>query len=132
MLKDLEPGKIPFTLDGKEMYLRYNLTALRYLEEYYPNVDALMGKGETEWSTEDVLHLLRAGLIDYYFDENEKFLERRDFKHVKPSLTYLGRIVTFEGAQSIALQMIQALVDSMPEAPAGADENFTTGGAAAR
>lgn len=127
-LKDLDPIKVPIMLGGSEVYLRYNLTARRYLEEFtdYKN---LMSKDTEDWGAEDVTHLLRAGLIDFYFDENETVINKREFERVKPSLAAIGRLVDETGMVEITLAIISAIIASLPDAPtAPIGENFQTGG----
>jgi len=124
-LKDLEPIKIPIKLGGNEVYLRYNLTARRYLEEFtdYKNI---MNKSDEDWTAEDIVQLLRAGLIDYYFEENEKAINECNFQNVKPSLAAVGRMVDEAGMTEITLEIINGIFASLPEVPVSA-ENFQKG-----
>lgn len=119
MLKDLDKSKLPITIGGVDLYLRYNLTAMRYLEEHYENVNEIMGKHIEEMKTKDVLHLLRAGLIDCYFDKNKEAIDAGDFNKIVPTMAELGRMIDEAGTAEIALQIVQALVQSMPVPPVG-------------
>lgn len=119
MLKDLDKTKLPITIGGVNMYLRYNLTAMRYLEEYYDNVNEIMSRHIEQMSTVDILHLLRAGLIDCYFDKNREYIDTGNFTKVFPTLAELGRLIDQDGAVDIAMQIVQALVQSLPEPVVG-------------
>lgn len=121
-LKELEPLKVNISLGGKEMYLRYNLNARRYLEEYV-DYDNLMNKETEDWTTEEIIHLLRAGLIDYYYEENEKALDNRDFSALKPSMSFIGRYLTEESLIALTSQILDAIIKSMPVS-SGDTENF--------
>lgn len=121
-LKELEPLKVNIEFGGEKMYLRYNLNARRYLEEYI-DYDNLMKKGTEDWTTEEIIHLLRAGLIDYYYAENEKALDNRDFSALKPSMSFIGRYLTEEGLIALTSQILDAIIKSMPVS-SGDTENF--------
>ncbi|MGN0689265.1 MAG: hypothetical protein ACI4KH_02460 [Oscillospiraceae bacterium] len=121
-LKELEPLKVDIVFGGERMYLRYNLNARRYLEEFL-DYNSLMDKAPEEWSTEEIIHLLRAGLIDYFYDENEKALENRDFKDLKPSMAFVGRHLTEESLIALTSQILEAIIESMPVS-SGGGENF--------
>ena len=113
MLKDLEPLTVEITLGGEKMYLRYNLNARRYLEE-----------DTTDWTAEEVIHILRAGLIDCFYNENEEAIEKREFEKIKPSMAYIGRHLTQESLIALASQILEAIILSMPIS-SGDTENFT-------
>ena len=119
MLKDLDKSKLPIEIGGLNLYLRYNLTAMRYLEEHYENVSEIMGKHIEEMETRDVLHLLRAGLIDCYFDKNKDAINEGRFDDVVPTLADLGHVLDESDTSEIALQIVQALIQSMPVPPVG-------------
>jgi hypothetical protein len=117
MLKDLRTPKIPITLGGQEMYLLYNLHSRAYLEEFYPSYEDFIKQDIAEIKVKDLLHLLRAGLIDCFKFENEKLLDNFDYKNVYPKLSYLGEIINEENLDEILLQIIDAFLNSLP-APA--------------
>ena len=119
MLKDLDKSRLPIEIGGLNLYLRYNLTAMRYLEEHYENVSEIMGKHIEEMETRDVLHLLRAGLIDCYFDKNKDAINEGRFDDVVPTLADLGHVLDESDTSEIALQIVQALIHSMPVPPVG-------------
>lgn len=123
MLKDLEPLTVEITLGGEKMYLRYNLNARRYLEEFL-DYDGLMEKDTTDWTAEEVIHILRAGLIDCFYNENEEAIETREFEKIKPSMAYIGRHLTQESLIALASQILEAIILSMPIS-SGDTENFT-------
>ena len=120
MLKNLDKTKLPITIGKLHVYLRYNLTAMRYLEEYYKDINSIMGKDIENMGTDDILHLLRAGLIDCFYDKNKEAIEKREFDKILPTLAELGHMLDDDDAQDIALQIVHALLDSMPQAPVGA------------
>ena len=119
MLKDLDKSRLPIEIGGLNLYLRYNLTAMRYLEEHYENVSEIMGKHIEEMETRDVLHLLRAGLIDCYFDKNKDAINEGRFDDVVPTLADLGHVLDESDTSEIALQIVHALIQSMPVPPVG-------------
>ena len=129
-LTKLDPIKVPFLLGEREVYLRYNLTAQLCLEHYMgDNIDIFMMSESDNWGIDDVLHILRAGLIDCFFEENEEAINRRDFDAIKPSLATLGRYVDQSGIGEIVTSIVKAVMESLPQAPEGADENFTASAA---
>lgn len=119
MLKDLDKSKLPVEIGGLNLYLRYNLTAMRYLEEHYDDINDIMGKHVEEMEAKDVLHLLRAGLIDCYFDKNKDAINEGRFDDVVPTLADLGHVLDESDTSEIALQIVQALIQSMPVPPVG-------------
>jgi len=127
MLHNLEPTRVPIKLCGKELYLRYDLNSQLYLEHYYGEVDLFLDKDMDSWSIGDAVHLLRAGLMDCYFKENEDAISQRRWDDVKPSLAGLGRMVERSGLPDITMTIIGAIVASLPEVVEGAEPNFQTG-----
>lgn len=119
MLKDIDFVKIPFEINGEERYLRYNMNSRLYLEYMCEDPDIL--KKDTKlWTFDDILHLLRAMLMDSYYCENKEYIERREFMKVKPSLTDLGRYLDEYGTQSLIQKVITGIISFFPEAPIGA------------
>lgn len=129
MLKDLKPIKIPIKIGENETYLRYNMTARRYLEHYYPSYEKFIQKDTDDMKVDDILHLLRAGLIDSLFEFNEKFIDEGNFEKVLPTMSALGKILTEENKYEIMSAIIDAFISSLPVAAVGA-ENFQTDGQA--
>ena len=121
MLKDLDIGKIPIDLGGNKLYLRYNLNAMRYLEDYVPDFKSFLGKDSKDWTRDDVVHLLRAGLMDCFFDENEQAISDREFKKVKPSIAAIGRYIDDIGLTDIVISIIKAVTNSLPALQVGAN-----------
>lgn len=126
MLKDLQPIRIPITLAGNKTYLRYNNTAKAYLEHFYPNYNEFMSQDTEEMPIVDLMHLLRAGLIDSFFAENEKFLDNFDYENVYPRMSNLGKILNDESRIDIMQAITDAFLSSLPISPVGA-ENFQMG-----
>ena len=123
-MQELEKRKIPITLSGKEFYLRYDLNSMAYLQHYYGNIDELLDKEHEQWNFDDVVHLLRAGLLDFNFDENEVAISKRNWEFVYPSIAGIGRLIDMQGLSDIVLQIVHAMIDAYPDAPIGADTNF--------
>jgi hypothetical protein len=119
MLKDIEPIKIPITLGGEKTFLRYTFNARRYLEEFYPNYDEFMSKDIYDMSSTEILHMLRAGLIESNYAENEQFIENGEWNKIKPTLAELGRVITDETIPQLVTEITVALIKSLPEAPKG-------------
>lgn len=119
MLKDIEPIKIPITIGKKSTYLRYTFNARRYLEEFYPNYNEFMSKDIYDMSSTEILHMLRAGLIESNFAENEQFIENGEWNKIKPTLAELGQIVTDETIPQLVTELTMALIKSLPETPKG-------------
>ena len=120
MLKDLRTPKIPITLGGESMYLLYNLHSRAYLEEFYPSYEEFVNQDVNEMKRKDIIHLLRAGLMDFYGELNEKYLDNFDYKNVYPKPSTLGNILTEDNMEEIKYQIIDAFISSLPVAPAGA------------
>lgn len=127
MLQDLKPIKIPIKIGENETYLRYNMTARRYLEHYYPSYNEFIQKDTDDMRIDDILHLLRAGLIDSLFEFNEKFIDEGNFEKIMPSMATLGKILTEENKYDIMAAIVDAFISSLPVAAVGA-ENFQTDG----
>ena len=53
---------------------------------YYDNINDIVGKHVEEMEAKDVLHLLRAGLIDCYFEQNKDAINEGRFDDVIPTL----------------------------------------------
>lgn len=129
MLRDILPVKIPITLCGKEMYLRYTLNSQLYLEHYYGDVDLFLDKNTDDWTAKDALHMLRAGLMDCFHEENESTISALDFDNIKPSLAGVGRMIDMTGLRDITALVVQAIIASLPTPVEGERPNFTESGA---
>lgn len=119
-LKELEPLKVSITLGGEQMYLRYDLNSRRYMEEFL-DYKSLMQKNAEDWTAEEIIHLLRAGLIDFFFEENEKAIENHKFEDIIPSMSFIGRNISDENILPITMQILDAIVKSLPDT---GGENF--------
>ena len=86
---------------------------------YYDNINDIMGKHVEEMEAKDVLHLLRAGLIDCYFEQNKDAIKEGRFDDVIPTLADLGHVLDESDTSGIALQIVRALIGSMPVPPVG-------------
>lgn len=119
MLKDIDIVKIPFEFNGEKKYLRYNMNSRLYLEYMCEDPDILK-KDTKHWTFDDVLHLLRAMLMDSYYTENIEYIDRREFENVSPSLSELGRYLDEYGVQKLMETLLTGIVSFFPEAPKGA------------
>lgn len=126
MLKDLQPIKIPITLAGNKTYLRYNMHSRAYLETYYPNYNEFMKQDFEEMPILDTMHLLRAGLIDSYSVQNEKYLDEFDYKNVYPKMSTLGKILSEENKLEMMEAIANAFLQALPVATVGT-KNFQRG-----
>ena len=127
MLTDIQPIKIPITLCGRELYLRYSLNSRLYFEHYYGDADAFLDKDMDGWKTEDVIHMLRAGLLEATFEENEGAINRREWDSIKPSFAGMGSLIDMTGLGEITRVLLEALLASIPPLPEGTGENFQNG-----
>ncbi|MBQ9082661.1 MAG: hypothetical protein IJY28_04075 [Clostridia bacterium] len=124
MLKELDAQRIPIELGGVQTYLRYNLNAYRYLEEYFAGgIHDLLRKDMDAWTTGETMHLLRAGLIDAYYEQNEALLNQCDFKTLHPTMAALGRMLRQEDLPELVGQIFAGMLLSLPEVPVGMPPN---------
>jgi len=121
LLKDLDEKRIPIELGENKLYLRYNLNSRRYLEEAIPDLNGFLQKDSRGWNPDEIMQLLRAGLMDCFFEENEKAIENRDFDSVVPSLAELGRYIDQAELSEISLKIIRAFIASLPSPQVGAN-----------
>ena len=123
MLKEMEAVKIPVEINGENRYLLYNLNARLYLE-YMTDYEKLTEKNPDEWSFDEVLHYLRAMMIDSYYDYNKELIEARDFSKCRPTLTELGRWLDINGMSTIIDSILKALLLASPERYDETNSNF--------
>lgn len=123
MLKEMDAVKIPVEINGENRYLLYNLNARLYLE-YMTEYEKLTEKSPDEWTFDEVLHYLRAMMIDSYYEDNKKFIEERDFSKCRPTLTELGRWLDMEGMSAIIDSILKALLLASPERYDETNSNF--------
>lgn len=121
-----EPFRIEFNLNGEQLYLQDNFNARAYLKKMCPSV--LERNSVADWTLEEIMHYLRALLMDSKFEENKDFISERKFNRVVPSLAEIGRNIDAVGAGQIVMQILNAVSGAMPTAPVTEDENFTKGG----
>ncbi len=124
MLKELDRANVPIELGGVRTYLRYNLNAYRYLEEHFAGgIHDLLDKDMQTWNASETMHLLRAGLIDAYYEQNEALLDRGDFAHLHPTMATLGRMLRQEDLPELVGQIFAGMLMSLPEVPVGMPPN---------
>jgi hypothetical protein len=120
-LKELDGFKIPFEIGGEKKYLKYNLNSRLYLE-YMTDFSKLEHTAPSDWSFDDILHYLRAMLLDSYFEQNKEFIEARDFASCLPKLTDLGRLLDEIGIEQLVNKILNAIVESLPMASINEDK----------
>ena len=119
MLKDIDVVKIPFEFNGEKRYLRYNMNSRLYLEYMCEDPDVLQ-KDTRHWTFDDTLHLLRAMLMDSFYEENKEYINQREFEKVKPTLSELGRYLDESGMHGLMDTLLTGIVSFFPEVPKGA------------
>ena len=124
MLKELDRANVPIELGGVQTYLRYNLNAYRYLEEHFAGgIHDLLDKDMHAWTAGETMHLLRAGLLDAWYEQNEALLNRGDFENLHPTMAALGRMLQQEDLPGLVGQIFAGMVMSLPEVPVGMPPN---------
>lgn len=119
MLSDLIPLKIPIAIGNKNFYLRYSLLSELYLEQQKLSRSEITDRDLFSLSNEEITHLLRAGLLDFYRKENKQFVEEFEFDRMKPSFEEVFTLIDFENKEILMLQIIQAIIKSLPIPPVG-------------
>lgn len=127
-LSDLEPLKIPITFGGKQLYLRYNLLAELYLEKQGLDKIGLIDKDLFDCTSEELVHILRGGFIDCFFDENDKIINNGDWNNIIPSFGEIARTINIEGKDEIILKIIEGFTAALPVPQITGTENFHQGG----
>ena len=113
MLKDLIKNYSTIHFAGREYHVRYSLNALLCLEMTYKPLSDILQTEWQNWSIEDILQLCHAGMCDRLC--NKKYVNARNFQAVKPTLAELGEIITMKELPSLRLEIISAIINSMPE-----------------
>ena len=93
--------------------MRYSLNCLLCLELTYKPLSEILQTEWQEWSIEDVLQLCHAAMCDMPW--NRKAVNARNFHAVKPTLAELGELITMKELPSLRLEIISAIINSMPE-----------------
>lgn len=113
MLKDLIKKHSIIHIAGREYRLRYSLNALLCLEMMYRPLDEILKTPFLQWSVEDVIQLAHAAMC--CLPKNFKAVNRRDFDNVRPTVAELGELIRPEDLPLLKLELINAIVDSMPQ-----------------
>ena len=122
-LKDIDRQYSLVHIAGREYRVRYSLNALLCLELMYKPLAEILQTHFAEWTAEDVLQLTRAALCSCPW--NRKAVSRRDFEAVSPTLSELGERIQPSDLPLLRIELIAAVVDSMPK-PQGNDEQNQT------
>lgn len=104
---------------GREYRVRYSLNALLCLEVTYKPLTEILQTHFMEWTAEDVLQLVRAALCSC--DENKEAVNRRDFAAVCPTLSELGERIRPTDLPLLRVELMSAVLDSMPSADTNAE-----------
>ena len=123
MLKNIDRQYSKIHIAGREYRVRYSLNALLCLEVMYKPLDEILKTDFREWDIETVLQLARAALCS--LEENRRAVENRDFGSVEPSLSELGELVRVEDLPLLRLELVTAVILSMPEPTADSGEKST-------
>lgn len=123
MLKNIDRQYSKIHIAGREYRVRYSLNALLYLEVMYKPLDEILKTDFRDWNIESVLQLCRAGFCS--LPGNRRTVEDRDFEFVKPTLAELGEIVRIEDLPLLRLELVSAVIQSMPEPTTDSSEKST-------
>ena len=113
MLKDLVRQYSTIHVAGREYRVRYSLNAMLCLEITYKPLDELLKTHFIKWTIEDVIQLVHAAMC--CLPKNFKAVNRRDFDNVRPTVAELGELISMEDLPLLKLELINAIVDSMPQ-----------------
>lgn len=126
MLKDLERKTYRLHVSGAEYHIRYSLNSRLCLEECYKPIEDILLIRPHDWSIEDVLQLIRAGIVD--LPQNKQAVIKRDWDSIKPTLDELGRAIDIKDIFALKIELMEALIGSFPEPVYGAEnEDFDDG-----
>lgn len=118
--KDIDRQFSIIHIAGREYRIRYSLNALRCLEDYKP-LGTILETKYNEWSIDDVLHLVHAGMCSRR--ANAKAVNRRDFDHVRPTVQELGEIVDVQDLPLLRMEIMEAILKSLPDPTPEADKS---------
>lgn len=123
MLKNIDRQYSKIHIAGREYRIRYSLNALLCLEMKYKPLDEILKTDFQSWDIETVLQLCRAGFCS--LPGNRRAVEDRDFEFVKPTLAELGELIRAEDLPLLRLELVSAVILSMPEPAADSGEKST-------
>lgn len=112
MLKDLIRQYSVIHIAGREYRVRYSLNALLCLELTFKPLGEILKQPYSQWAVEDVLQLTHAAMC--CLPKNYKPVNRRDFENVRPTVAELGELIRPEDLPLLKLELITAIIDSMP------------------
>ena len=121
MLRDLVRQYSVIHIAGREYRVRYSLNAMLCLEMTYKPLSEILKQPYFQWSVDDVIQLVHAAMC--CLPKNYKAVNRRDFEHVKPTVAQLGELIRPEDLPLLRLEIIAAVIDSMPEASGNRDRD---------
>lgn len=114
MLKALLPATGTIHTVSGEYQVRYSLNSFLYLEMICGvTIDELLGKGVENWSVDEMLHLLRAGLC--HLPENDKAVSDRAFEFIVPTIAELGEAVALTDLPLLRYELATAVLEGFPK-----------------
>lgn len=113
MLTDLIRQYSVIHIAGREYRVRYSLNALLCLEMTYKPLGEILKQPYSQWAIEDVIQLVHASMC--CLPKNFKAVNRRDFDNVRPTVAELGELIRPEDLPLLKLELITAIIDSMPK-----------------
>lgn len=120
-LSDLDKKYSIIHIAGKGYRVRYSLNAFMCLDNCYKPIEEIWKTPPINWSTEDILQLVRAALCD--LPRNRKAVINRDWKHIKPDIAELGEKVDVMDLQTLKKEIVRALNNSFPKPVIGEETN---------
>lgn len=121
MLRDLVRQYSVIHIAGREYRVRYSLNAMLCLEMTYKPLSEILTQPYSQWTIDDVLQLVRAAMC--CLPKNFKAVNRRDFENVKPTVAELGELIQPEDLPLLRLEIIAAVIASMPAAAGNRDHD---------
>ncbi len=119
MLKDIDRQYSMIHIAGREYLVRYSLNALLCLEMTFRPLSDILKEDFRLWSAETVIQLVRAALCSCPW--NQRVVSKRDFDAVSPSLSELGELIRPSDLPLLRVELISAVIDSMPRAESAAE-----------
>lgn len=113
MLRDIEKRYSIIHIAGREYRIRYSLNCLSYLEHEHKPLTEIISVRPEDWTIEDVLRLTHAAMCSMPW--NRRAVNRREYDRIKPTIAELGELIQPQDFPLLKTEIINAIVDSMPE-----------------
>lgn len=115
---DLEKDYSIIHIAGREYQVRYSLNTLFCLEKCHKPIGEILKIPLTKWDIECILQLVKAGICDN--PKNRKQVIKRDWNNIKPNIEELGRKIDIKDFRTLKREIIDALINYLPQAVYGA------------